>query len=61
MWFNRVPEPKTAKNRLHFDLRAPGTLAEEVRRLANLGALVVHEGEDIVVMQDLDGNEFCVE
>lgn len=24
MWFNQVPEPKTAKNRLHFDLRAPG-------------------------------------
>ena len=22
MWFIRVPEPKTAKNRLHFDLRA---------------------------------------
>ena len=25
MWFQRVPEPKTAKNRLHLDLRAPGT------------------------------------
>ena len=24
IWFNRVPEPKTAKNRMHFDLRAPG-------------------------------------
>lgn len=24
--FNRVPEPKTAKNRIHFDLRAPGSM-----------------------------------
>jgi Glyoxalase-like domain len=23
IWFIRVPEPKTAKNRMHFDLRAP--------------------------------------
>lgn len=23
MWFNAVPEPKSAKNRMHFDLRAP--------------------------------------
>ncbi len=61
MWFNRVPEPKTAKNRLHFDLRASGMLADEVRRLTNLGVVVVHEDEDIVVMQDPDGNEFCVE
>jgi hypothetical protein len=27
MWFNRVPEQKTAKNRIHFDLRAPGAVA----------------------------------
>ena len=25
LWFQRVPEPKTAKNRLHLDLRAPGS------------------------------------
>lgn len=61
LWFNRVPEPKTAKNRLHFDLRAPGLLVDEVRRLAELGAVVLQEGADLVVMQDPDGNEFCVE
>jgi hypothetical protein len=27
MWFTRVPEPKTAKNRVHFDLRAPPSAA----------------------------------
>ena len=28
IWFNQVPEPKTAKNRVHFDLRAPGPMDE---------------------------------
>ncbi len=42
VWFNWVPEAKIAKNRLHFDLRAPGLLADEVRRLIGLGAVVVH-------------------
>src|ERR1700748_32280 len=41
IWFNRVPEPKTAKNRVHFDLRAPGPMAAEVSRLEELGATVV--------------------
>ena len=41
LWFNRVPEPKTAKNRVHFDLRAPGPLAAEVARLERLGATVI--------------------
>lgn len=61
MWFNRVPEPKTAKNRVHFDLRAPGTVKDEVRRLTMLGASAQHSGVDLVVMTDPEGNEFCVE
>ena len=62
MWFVRVPEPKTAKNRLHFDLRAPGgAVADEVARLTALGATVVHVGDALTVMQDPEGNEFCVE
>ena len=61
MWFVRVPEPKAAKNRIHFDLRAPGAIADEVARLRGLGATVVREGDDLVVMQDPEGNEFCVE
>ena len=60
--FLRVPEPKTAKNRMHFDLRAPdGDVAAEVARLTALGATVVRVGEDLTVMQDPGGNEFCVE
>jgi hypothetical protein len=62
MWFVRVPEPKTAKNRMHFDLRAPdGDIAGEVARLAALGATVVRVGDELTVMQDPGGNEFCVE
>jgi hypothetical protein len=61
LWFNRVPEPKTAKNRLHFDLRAPDTMRAEVERLRDLGATVLQDHGDFVVMQDPEGNEFCVE
>ena len=65
LWFQRVPEPKTAKNRLHLDLRAPGSgpdsVAEEVARLASLGATVQAEHGELTVMLDPGGNEFCVE
>jgi len=61
MWFARVPEPKTAKNRVHFDLRAPGALEDEVARVERLGAVVARRYQDLVVMADPEGNEFCVE
>ena len=61
MWFVRVPEAKIAKNRVHFDLRAPGPVADEVARLAALGATVLADGADLTVMADPEGNEFCVE
>lgn len=65
-----VPEPKTAKNRLHLDLRVggSGTTAErwsritaEVARLTAAGASTLHVFQDHhVVMADPEGNEFCV-
>jgi hypothetical protein len=62
--FLKVPEPKTAKNRLHLDLRSMD-MATEVRRLVQLGAAVVREfrkpGDVFTVMTDPEGNEFCVE
>ena len=61
MLFIEVPEGKTVKNRLHFDLRAPDTMRGEVDRLRALGAAVLQDHGDFVVMQDPEGNEFCVE
>jgi hypothetical protein len=61
--FLRVPEGKTAKNRLHLDLR-PKDQAVEVARLEALGArrAAVGQGADVtwIVLADPDGNEFCV-
>ena len=61
IWFTQVPETKTAKNRMHFDLRALGPVHAEVARLEKLGATLVacHAGH--TVMADPEGNEFCVE
>ncbi len=61
IWFNRVPEPKAAKNQMHFDLRAPGAVADEVARLEKLGGTVQERHQHYTVMQDPEGNEFCVE
>ena len=61
IWFQQVPEGKVAKNRMHFDLRAPGPIPDEVRRLEGLGASVLRKQPGIVVMADPEGNEFCVE
>ena len=60
-FFQRVPEPKTAKNRMHFDLRAPGAVAGEVARLERLGATLVEWRGHFAVMADPEGNVFCVE
>jgi len=61
IWFTRVPEAKTAKNRMHFDLRAPSAVVAEVSRLEKLGATVVRSHPHPTVMRDPEGNEFCVE
>ncbi|MEV0981222.1 VOC family protein [Streptomyces sp. NPDC049915] len=63
--FQRVPEPKTVKNRLHLDLHpGEGRRADEVERLKGLGASVLREVKEPsgqwVVMADPEGNEFCV-
>ena len=63
--FLSVPEPKTVKNRLHFDLTPdPGQRDAEVERLLALGATRVDVGqtgeESWVVLADPEGNELCV-
>lgn len=62
MLFADVPEPKTSKNRLHFDFR-PDDQRAEVARLTGLGATEVDIGQrgvPWVVLADPEGNEFCV-
>jgi len=62
--FVAVPEPKSAKNRVHLDVNPIGCdQDEEVARLVGLGARRVDVGQgDVpwVVLADPEGNEFCV-
>jgi hypothetical protein len=61
-YFNKVPEPKQAKNRVHIDLVDPDP--EAVDKLVRLGATVIGRhrirGHRWAVLQDPEGNEFCV-
>jgi hypothetical protein len=59
VWFQLVPEAKTAKNRMHPDLFA-ADLETEVSRLIGIGASVTSRYPDHVVLADPDGNEFCL-
>jgi len=75
VYFQRVPEPKTAKNRMHLDLNVSDKrrvgpeegrrrVDATVERLVGLGAIRVRVGDEHgeywTVMQDPEGNEFCV-
>ena len=76
LYFQRVPEPKTVKNRVHLDLNISGgpfaapleerraKIDAEVERLLGLGATRLRVGEERgqywVVMQDPEGDELCV-
>ena len=65
--FVTVPEVKSQKNRIHFDLQPQDrTREEEVERLLALGAVLVDDhrkpdGTGWAVLADPEGNEFCVE
>jgi hypothetical protein len=76
IFFQRVPEPKESKNRVHLDVNVGGprgTPADErrtavdaaVERAIGLGAkkvrLVDERGERHYVMNDIEGNEFCLQ
>lgn len=61
----RVPEPKTAKNRVHLDIEAPGGDRQaHVERLLALGATKLWDGQlgpqTWVTLADPEGNELCV-
>jgi len=59
MFFQEVSEPKRGRNRLHFDLVA-GPRAAEIERLCALCATVRDHHDAYSVLQDPEGNEFCV-
>lgn len=63
IFFQAVPERKQGKNRVHLDMSVTGRAAE-VQRLKVLGATVLREVEEggyqWAIMQDPEGNEFCV-
>jgi Glyoxalase-like domain len=77
LYFQKVPESKVAKNRVHLDLNVSGggsvpleerkeRVNAEVARLKALGATdergsMEREGEYWVRMNDPEGNEFCVQ
>ncbi|MET9429280.1 VOC family protein [Streptomyces sp. NPDC003036] len=74
LFFQRVPEGKVVKNRVHLDVRVGTGLVGEERlaaleaecaRLIPLGALrveLLYDGHDVcIVMQDVEGNEFCLD
>ena len=58
-FFQLVPETKTVKNRLHLDLAVTDVHAE-VTRLIDLGAQVLTEYPDHLLLADVEGNEFCI-
>jgi Glyoxalase-like domain len=73
IFFQRVPEAKAVKNRVHLDIQVgagvaaaerPAVVRDEVTRLTGLGArqerVFDEMGEHWVVMTDPEGNEFCV-
>jgi predicted enzyme related to lactoylglutathione lyase len=64
LFFQKVPEGKVVKNRVHLDLRPEDSMAVEVERSMALGATIEGrvdvEGSFWTVMLDPEGNEFCI-
>lgn len=69
LYFMNVPEGKTVKNRLHVDVVTDKSLEDEVASLMEAGGTLVEMRQDAAtlanpdtwaVMQDPEGNEFCV-
>jgi hypothetical protein len=67
LFFQRVPEGKSVKNRLHLDVnvRDEAAMEAEADRLVALGARRVRQydenDETWIWMEDVEGNEFCVQ
>jgi len=64
LFFLKVPEAKTAKNRMHLDVAAGGELRARADELIRLGATEVGEYDEPegrwITLRDPEGNEFCL-
>jgi len=65
MLFQHVPEPKSAKNRVHLDLHVPPEEGKAlVERAIALGGAQLWEGQEgphkWITLADPEGNEFCI-
>jgi hypothetical protein len=60
LFFQRVPEARTVKNRVHLDLDAADADAE-ADVLTRLGARILARYEDWITLADPEGNEFCIQ
>ena len=66
LFFQLVPEPKTAKNRVHLDLHVgEADVDAEAERLVGLGATHLWTSDDrgarTITLADPEGNELCVD
>ena len=76
LYFQRVPEAKVAKNRVHLDVNVGGgretpleerraRVDAEAQRAVSLGARELYRiderGEFHITLQDPEGNEFCLQ
>jgi hypothetical protein len=74
LYFQKVPEDKTAKNRVHLDVNVAAGMAGDEKRaavrgradeLVELGAVELREADEHgghwIVLQDIEGNEFCLQ
>jgi Glyoxalase-like domain len=74
LYFQRVPEGKTAKNRVHLDVRVAGRevrgeerkqlVSEKVEQLVQAGGSIAWANDTVrgnsIAMRDPEGNEFCI-
>ncbi|MFB7242078.1 glyoxalase [Streptomyces populi] len=59
--FQRTGEPRSGKNRMHFDVTSPDPAAEQ-QRVEELGGRRLEQYDEggFLVMADPEGNEFCI-
>jgi len=62
VWFQRVPEPKSVKNRVHLDIWLDSEVeaTRVAAELVALGGTMLHDSGEELVLADPEGNELCL-